>query len=217
MVSEKTIERLSLYRRILLQVRADGAGTIFSHELAAAVQANAAQVRRDIMQLGCIGVPNGGYRVGDLLDSIDEFLYPPTYQKVALVGVGNLGRAILSHFAGRWRRLSIRAAFDKDPAKVGREFSGCPCHAVEAMPRVVSELGISLGVLAVPAGQAQGAADLLCAAGVKGLLNFAPVRLQAPASVYVENVDLTSALDKVAFFARKRAEEAAVRNAIGTT
>ncbi len=215
MVSEKTIERLSLYRRILVQVRADGAETIFSHDLAAGAQANAAQVRRDIMQLGCIGVPNGGYRVGDLLDSIDEFLYPPTYQKVALVGVGNLGRAILAHFAGRWRRLSIRAAFDKDPGKVGREFSGCPCYGVEALPRVVTEMGISLGVLAVPAAQAQGAAEMLFAAGVKGLLNFAPVRLQAPARVYVENVDLTSALDKVAFFARKRAEAPSMRSASG--
>ncbi len=216
MVPEKTIERLSLYRRILLQVRAEGAAMIFSHQLAAMARVNAAQVRRDIMQLGCVGVPNGGYDAGDLLDSIDEFLYPPTFQKVALVGVGNLGRALLAHFAGRWRRLSVRAAFDKDPAKVGREFSGCPCHAVEALPRVVSELGISIGIIATPAAQAENVAELLCDAGVRGLLNFAPVRLPGPTHVYIENVDLTSALDKVAFFARQCEREALASGAGGT-
>ena len=204
MVSEKTIERLSLYRRILLQVRAEGARSILSHELAAMARVNAPQVRRDVMQLGYSGVPNSGYDVGALLTGINEFLDAPEYQKVALVGVGNLGQALLQHFSGRWRRLSIRAAFDRDPRKAGRIHSGCPCFVMSELPRRVQEFGITLGIIAVPPEEAQSVADVLGFAGILGLVNFAPVRLRVPDSIFIENVDLTSTLEKVAFFARRR-------------
>lgn len=204
MVSERTVERLSLYRRILLQLRTEGSKSILSHELAALARVNAPQVRRDVMQLGYSGIPNSGYDVGALLTAVNEFLDAPEYQKVALVGVGNLGQALLQHFSGRWRRLSIRAAFDKDPAKAGRILSGCPCFAMSELPRRVQEFGISLGIIAVPPDEAQTVADVLCFAGVLGLVNFAPVRLRVPDHVFVENVDLTSTLEKVAFFARRR-------------
>lgn len=202
MVSEKTVERLSLYRRVLIQVRGEGRESILSHELASLVHSKAAQVRRDVMQLGYSGIPNSGYNVRKLLESIGDFLDSPRVQGAALVGLGHLGYAILSHFSGRWRQLSIRAVFDTDPAKVNQVFEGCRCFSIERMQDVIREQNIDVGVITVPVDQAQKVAEQLCMAGAKGLLNFAPVRLRVPETVYVDNVDLTMSLEKVAYFAR---------------
>ncbi len=204
MISEKTVERLSLYRRILCQLRAEGRESILSHELAALLHGKAAQVRRDFMQLGYSGVPNSGYNVRRLIESISDLLDSPRMQGAALVGLGHLGLAILSHFSGRWRQLAIRAAFDTDPAKVNRTHHGCRCYAMDDLAPVVREQNIDIGVIAVPAEQAQGVAEALCRAGISGILNFAPVRLRLPDTVYVDTVDLTMSLEKVAYFARQR-------------
>lgn len=203
-VSERTVERLSLYRRVLLQLRAEGKESILSHELAALVHGKAAQVRRDVMQLGYSGVPNSGYNVRRLIESISDFLDTPRMQGAALVGLGHLGLAILSHFSGRWRQLAIRAAFDTDPAKVDRMHHGCRCYAIQELAPVVREQNIDIGVITVPAEHAQAVAEALCAVGISGILNFAPVQLRLPDTVYVDTVDLTMSLEKVAYFARQR-------------
>ena len=204
-VSGKTIGRLSLYRRVLLGLLAEGERNIFSHQLAALVGGTAAQVRRDMMAVGYTGSPARGYDIQDLTRSIGDFLDAPQSQGVALVGVGNLGRAILAYFSGRRPKLAIEAAFDNDPAKVNRVIHGTRCYSIEELVLVVKERGILIGIITVPAGQAQGVADKLCQAGVYGLLNFAPVRLWVPANVYVEDIDMTMSLEKAAFFARQRA------------
>jgi len=214
MVSQKIVERLSLYRRVLTQLRTEGETTIFSHQLAALVKCKAPQVRRDVMQLGYSGVPNTGYAIVQLLGSISDFLDAPRSQRAALVGVGHLGMAILAYFSGRWRRLSITAAFDNNPAKTGQVIRGCRCYPVADLGRVVQEQGLALGVITVPAPEAQSVADALCQAGVKGLLNFAPVRLQIPEGIYIEDVDLTTAFEKVAYFARQMETEPASRLAV---
>lgn len=201
-IPEKTVERLSLYRRVLLQLRDTGRMVVFSHQLAEPASVTAAQVRRDIMQLGCSGVPHAGYRIPDLLRGISEVLDAPESQRAALVGVGRLGAALLANFSGRWRWLHIRAAFDSDPKKCGASYFGCQCYPMDVMPRIVREWRIDIGVISVPPDQAQGVAESLCAAGITGLINFAPVRLSLPSRVYVENVDLTTAFEKVAYFAR---------------
>lgn len=201
-VSEQTVARLSLYRRLLTQLLAEGETHVASRDLATLAHAGASQVRRDIMALGFSGSHTRGYSIAGLMECIANFLYGPGYTRVALMGVGNLGLALLSHFSGRWRRVSIRAAFDTDTRKTGQSWNGVPCHAVGELARVVRAEGISLGMLAVPAASAQQTANALWAAGVRGLVNFAPIRLSAPGGVYVDNVDMTSALDKVAFFAR---------------
>lgn len=203
MISDRTIGRLSLYRRLLRDLLADGEKSIFSHQLAAMAGGTAAQVRRDIMAIGYSGSPVHGYDVEQLLESIGQFLDASQTQNVALVGVGNLGRALLAYFVGRHPTLSIVAAFDVDPAKANRVIHGCRCHPLDDLMRLVKEHDIRLGVISVPAPEAQGVANLLCQAGVRGLLNFAPVRLWVPEHVYVENLDVTMSLEKVAFFARQ--------------
>ena len=206
-ISGKTIGRLSLYRRVLYGLLAEGERNLFSHQLATLVGSTAAQVRRDMMAVGYTGSPTRGYDIHELTESIGHFLDEPEGQGVALVGVGNLGRAILAYFSGRRPKLTIEAAFDKDPAKVNRVIHGCRCYPLEEAASVVRERRILIGIVTVPAEHAQGVADKLCQAGVYGLVNFAPVRLWTPANVYVEDIDMTMSLEKVAFFARERAQE----------
>jgi len=203
MTSDKTIGRLSLYRRMLNGLMAEGVANTFSHQLANLAGVTPAQVRRDLMAIGYSGTTKRGYEVPELVDSIGQFLDVPQGQGVALVGVGNLGRAILSYFAGRRPNLSITAAFDNDPYKINRVLHGCHCYGLEDIPRVVKELDIRVAVITVPAAGARQVADMLVAAGVRGILNFAPIRLRVPPHTYVEDIDMTMSLEKVAFFARK--------------
>lgn len=212
MASERTIGRLSQYRRLLQALLAEGAESIFSHDLAAQAGVTAAQVRRDVMAIGYTGSPTKGYDVRALIASISDFLDGRATVGVALVGVGNLGRALLAYFVGRHPRLAIRAAFDVDPGKNGRVIHGCKCFAMEELDPVVRAMDIRLGIITVPADQAQRTATLLCQAGIRGILNFAPVRVWAPSNVYVEHIDVTMGLEKVAYFARQLdAEKEAVR------
>ncbi|MFA6134614.1 MAG: redox-sensing transcriptional repressor Rex [Phycisphaerae bacterium] len=202
MTSDKTIGRLSLYRRLLNELLAGGAKYVYSHHLANEAGVTAAQVRRDLMAVGYNGSPSHGYDVSELVESIRSFLDAPKGQGVALVGVGNLGRAILAYFNGRRPHLSIVAAFDSDPHKVGRVVHGCYCHPIEELPRIVAEKHIGVAIVAVPANEAQELAETLVRSGVRSLVNFVPAPLHVPPHVYVEDVDITTSLEKAAYFAR---------------
>ncbi|OHB55992.1 MAG: hypothetical protein A2Y07_06315 [Planctomycetes bacterium GWF2_50_10] len=202
-VSQKTIGRLSLYRRLLQALANKGVKYIYSHQIAVIASATAAQVRRDWMAIGYSGSPTKGYEVAELIDAIGKFLDSPKEQKVALVGIGNLGRAILIFFAGRRPKLNIVAAFDNDPYKVNRVIHGCKCYHIDQLKTVSDETGIDVGIVAVPASEAQKAAEKMVAAGIKGILNFAPTPLRVGNNVYVEDIDMTMSLEKVAFFARQ--------------
>lgn len=202
-ISEKTIGRLSLYRRLLNRLQDAHVESVFSHELAGVAGGTAAQVRRDIMATGYTGSPSRGYQVAELIESIGDFLDAPQPEGVALVGLGNLGRAIMAYFKGRRAKLAIVAAFDVDPNKINRTIHGCRCYAMSDLRQVAQQEGVRLAIIAVPAGQAQAVADELTAAGIRGLLNFAPVPLRTPRDVYVEDIDMTMSLEKVAYFARQ--------------
>jgi redox-sensing transcriptional repressor len=201
-----TLGRLGLYRRLLVDLRAGGATQVYSHELAALAVTTAAQVRRDLMTIGFAGNPRRGYATRDLIDAIDAMLALSVETTAGLVGVGNLGRAILAYYLNR-QPIRFAAAFDVDPDRVGRVVHGCRCYAIEELPAVVASAGIRVGVIAVPATAAQWVADQLVAAGVFGILNFAPARLRVPAGHYIENLDMTMALDRVAFYAHEQAQQ----------
>ena len=203
---QRTISRLSLYRGLLQDLCKAGTKNVFSHDLAVLARFTSAQVRRDFMSIGYSGSPQKGYDVGGLLESIEVFLDPPKCQPVALVGVGNLGRAILAFFRGRRPKLTIEASFDIDPGNVGRVIHGCRCHPVELLTEIVGAMGIRVAILAVPAAAAQDVADRLVRAGVRGILNFAPRRLHVPPGVWVEDIDMTASLEKVAYFARRNVD-----------
>ncbi|MBN1845714.1 MAG: redox-sensing transcriptional repressor Rex [Sedimentisphaerales bacterium] len=203
MVREKTIGRLSLYRRLLTELQGEGPKSVYSHQLAARAGVSAAQIRRDFMILGYSGSPAQGYEVAKLLDSITHFLDAPESQGAILVGVGNLGRALLAYFGTGRARLRIEAACDNDPKKIQRVIHGCHCYAMVEMPEVIRRQSIRTAIITVPAPEAQAVANDLIEAGIRGILNFAPVRLHVPEGVFVENMDMAVALEKVAFFARQ--------------
>ncbi len=201
--SEKTVARLSLYRRLLYALKEEGVENTYSHKLAEMAENSPAQVRRDIMALGYSGSPTRGYDVSELIESIGSFLDAPQGQHIALVGTGHLGQAILTYFTGRRPKLSIVAAFDTDPEKSGHVIHGCPCHDIRDLEKIVKEQEIDVAILTVPASEAQQTAELLCEAGVRGLLNFTPARLHLADNIFVENYDIAMCLEKVAYFARQ--------------
>lgn len=207
-IPQRTITRLCLYRRILLMLLPEGREYVRSQEIATLARGSSAQVRRDIMSLGYAGLPSKGYRVHDLLASIAELLDAPEVESVALVGVGNLGHALLSYLVGRRPNLTIRAAFDANPALQGLAIHGCPCYRPEDMETVLSNYTIRTAILAVPAGTAQAAAERLIACGIRSILNFAPTRLNLPKHVYVEDMDISASLERAAFYARRLDDEA---------
>jgi len=203
-LSDRTVGRLSLYRRLLNNLASTGAKYAFSHDLAAVAGVTAAQVRRDVMAVGHTGSSTKGYDVSELADSIGRFIDGEQRQSVAMVGVGNLGRAILAYFNGRRPNLAIVAAFDRDVHCVNRVIHGCRCHPVEQLEEVIAGQGIGTAIIAVPAAEAQAIADRLVCGGVRGILNFAPVPLRVPPSIFVQEMDITTSLEKVAFFARQQ-------------
>lgn len=183
-------------------IQNNGTDHIFSHQLAALAGVTSAQLRKDLTPTGYYGSPVHGYDIRQLMDSISEIIDAPQMQNVALVGLGHLGRAVLDYFQGRRPKLQIIAAFDTDPGKIDREILGCRCYHTDELENVIKANHIDVGILAVPVDEAQGIAERMVAAGIRGLLNYAPVRLKLPNDVFVENRDMIMAVEKAAYFAR---------------
>ncbi|MEI6808542.1 MAG: redox-sensing transcriptional repressor Rex [bacterium] len=207
MLPERTVERISQYRRLLYAARKEGRSNVCSRYLAEQIGGTAAQVRRDLMLLECSCGSKSGYPVDCLLTRIAKFLDSPKGENVAVVGIGNLGRALLAFFSMSGPRQTVTAAFDLDPSKVGRVLHGCRCYSVEEMEKILKAQSITVVILAVPASAAQKLAEKLVACGVTGILNFAPVQLRVPSHIFVERIDMTVALEKVSFFARQAKSE----------
>jgi redox-sensing transcriptional repressor len=202
-ISGKTIERLAMYRRLLSGLMEKGLEHFYSHQLAEFTGNTAAQVRRDIMVTGYTANARRGYAIDELIKRIDATLSVPETQKIALVGIGNLGRAILSYFNNQHSALSIVAAFDTDESRVNRVIAGCRAYPLRELRERVASEGITLGIITVPGQHAQQVAEALASAGITGILNFAPVPLNLPDSVYTERIDITTAIEKVAYFANE--------------
>ena len=199
---EKTIERLSQYRRTLLNCSANGQTHIFSHELAALLNITAVQVRRDIMFLGYSSIQRKGYDISDLINTIGNLLDHKEALHVAVVGIGHLGTAVTAYFKGKREKLDIVAAFDIDPQKIGNVIAGVTCYPLSQLNEVVKNLNISIGIITVPPENAADAAKKLVEAGVKGILNFTTIPLNVSSNVYLEQYDMITSLEKVAYFAK---------------
>jgi redox-sensing transcriptional repressor len=201
-IPERSVERLIAYRRRLRRRLAEGKARIYSHELAALGGVTPVLVRRDLMLIGFSNSPARGYDAAALIEKIDSVLDTHGGHGIVLVGVGALGRAVLKFLATTHPELSVVGAFDVAPEKVGTEIGGCHCYALSDLESVVAKCPVVAAVLAVPAAAAQQATDRLVAVGVRGVLNFTPVRLRVPPEVYVEDVDIAVSLEKVVYFAR---------------
>ena len=199
---ERTVERLSEYRRSLLQCLEEGKTHIFSHELAELHHNTAVQVRRDIMFIGYSSMQRKGYDVRELVDVIGDILDSEKGQNVAVVGVGNLGRAVTTYFVGKRSKLNIIATFDVDTNKIDRVISGVKCYSLSRLKEIVEAYQISIAIMTVPADAAIEVAAQLVDAGVKGLMNFTTVPLNVPDDVYLDEYDMITSLEKVAYFVK---------------
>jgi redox-sensing transcriptional repressor len=202
MMPQKSIERIILYSNILEKLQNIGNSNTYSSELADLSGCSAVQVRGDLRCVGYSGNPQKGYIIKDLLEKIKNLLEPDEGITLAIIGIGNLGRAILGYFSTLKPKFKLIAAFDNDEQKVNRTIAGCRCYHVKEINTILQPFKIQLGAITVPRDYAQEAANLFINAGVKGLVNFAPVPIKAPGNIFVENMDITKTFEKVAYFAR---------------
>ena len=202
----KTIERLSQYRRALLLCLENGKSHIFSHEIAKIQHITSVQVRRDLMLIGYSGTLRKGYNIEELIDLIGDIIDSHTGINVTIVGMGNLGRALINYFKGKRHKLSIVAGFDNNPDKIGSKVSGIQCYSIGDMNKVVKENNIQIGIITVPAGFTTEIADKLVNSGIKGILNYTPKPIEVPDDVYLEEYDMITTLEKVAFYVKMASE-----------
>ena len=206
-VPEATIKRLSIYMRVLKDMEKKGVEVISSAELADICGVNAAQIRKDLTYFGEFGIRGVGYYVKELHFDIRKVLGLNQRRNVALVGVGNLGRALVSYKNFSEHGYNFVAAFDVDPRKIGEALAGgVKIYDMNELPRLATELQIEIAIITTPAESAQNAANRIAAAGIKGILNFAPTPIQVPDGVKVKKVDLTTEFDNLVYhlYARSR-------------
>jgi redox-sensing transcriptional repressor len=200
---DKTVERLSQYRRNLLVTLNSGKTFIFSHEIAQLLHITPVQVRRDIMLIGYNGTLRKGYDVKELIDLIGTIIDTEDGQHVCIMGLGNLGKAILKYLGGRRPKLKIVAAFDVNPEKIDRLYGGIPVFHIDKLQEKVVELDISIGIITVPVDKAVETAEHLVQADIKGILNFSSKPLNLPNHVYLEEYDMITSLEKVAYHTKR--------------
>jgi redox-sensing transcriptional repressor len=206
-LSRASVGRLSLYLRRLEGLLRQGTTKVSSSTLGESLGVTDAQVRKDLASLGNLGHPGIGYAAPELAAAIRRALGIDREWASALVGVGNLARALLHYHGFLERGFRIVALFDTDPAKIGQRVDDLEIHPPERMASVIAATGAELGILAVPSEAAQAVATDLVAAGVRGLLNFAPGVLRLPPHVSVVSVDLTVQLEQLAFLVQLSAGE----------
>jgi redox-sensing transcriptional repressor len=199
LVPNPAVRRLSLYLRQLEAFKKKDRRTVSSKQLGESLGLTDAQVRKDFAYFGQFGHPGIGYRVDDLISQVKRILGTDKTWNVLLVGAGNLGRALLAYKGFDQKGFRLVAVFDADPNKIGRKYGPFVIQPLADLPATVHKESIRLGIIAVPADSAQDVADQLVAAGVRGLLNFAPVSLTVPPDVALNAVDLAVQLEQLSF------------------
>jgi len=195
-ISEPTVRRLSHYYRVLEEVAAEGKRMISSHLLAEREGITSAQVRKDLSAFGSFGRRGLGYHVEHLRDEIRALLGLDRRWRACVVGAGHIGTALLGYRGFAEQGFDIVAAFDTDADRVGRTIGGL---VVQPVSQLTQRAGFEIGVIATPAGAAQQVADALVAAGVQGILNFAPRKLRVPEAVAVRAVDMTMEFESLSY------------------
>ncbi len=220
--SLQTVERLSVYRKVLEELDRDGIEYVHSHGLAELVGVTPAQLRRDLASFGTFGNISRGYNVFEMSRTISRILGTNETQNVALLGVGDLGRALLSYRGFEERGFHVAVAFDVDGEKVGRVFAGRRCYHTDQLEEVLREFDVHMAILATRREGVQALADRVYAAGVYGILNFVPKRVVVPPGCHVKpkrvvvppgchvkEMDIISQLELLSFLSKTEAEEAA--------
>ena len=199
LIPNPAVRRLSLYLRQLETFKRSGRTTISSKQLGESLNLTDAQVRKDLAYFGQFGHPGIGYRVDDLIGRVRHILGTDKTWNVLLVGAGNLGRALLAYRGFDAKGFKLVAVFDNDPGKVGKKIAQFAIQPLSDLEQTVRSKNIRLAMIAVPADVAQDVADQLIDAGIRGLMNFAPVSLNVPQDVALNAVDLAVSLEQLSF------------------
>lgn len=199
-ISELTTNRLSVYLRCLSALSAEGVRSVSSGDLARRFHLNSAQIRKDLANFGEFGVRGVGYDVEELRDHLTKILGLDRKHRIGIIGSGRLGTALADYYDAAGTNFEVAALFDSDPAKVGKKINGIDVFDVKDFPAAAKRDKIEVAVIAVPAEQAQNVLKLVTAAGIRAVMNFAPVPLRVIGDVKLKTVDLTTSLESLAFF-----------------
>ncbi len=200
-VNRRCIIRLSRYKNALVRLKNLGFVKVFSDNLADAAGVNSAQVRKDFSIFGLTGNKRGGYRVDELLEELNRILGKDRVQEAVIAGVGNIGAALLQYNGFEKEGIKIRAGFEIDPSKF-RERPGVSVLSLEKMGGYIRSNGIEIGIIAVPDFAAQQVLEIMVNSGIRGVLNFAPIRLRSSSSCIINSVNLVAELENVIYFTR---------------
>lgn len=198
-IADSTVRRLSLYLRFLEEFEATGLATISSDELAARGGTTSAQVRKDLSFFGSFGKRGLGYSVAELASRLRQILGLERHWRVVIVGAGKIGAALAQYHGFRQRGFMIVGVYDSDPAKVGKRVDGLTIRAVDQLAADFRRDAVDIAVLAVPADAAQPVADLAVAAGIRAIMNFAPVQIHVPEQVALKTVNMAMELEGLSF------------------
>lgn len=199
-IPRATAKRLPLYYRYLNFLNNSGKTKISSTGLSEAVKVDSATIRRDFSYFGALGKRGYGYDVASLLDFFKKTLNQDRLTNVALIGVGNLGHALLNYNFKQTNNIRISAAFDVKPEMIGTIQTGVPVYSMNEMAEQLKNQQIEIVILTVPIDEAQEVTDELVAAGIKGIMNFTPIRISVPSNVRIQNVDLAKELQTLIYF-----------------
>jgi len=198
-IPEATVVRLSIYSRQLSNMRKAGVETVSSEEIANSVGVSSAQVRKDLAYFGEFGTRGVGYRVDELLGNLTKILGLNREWNLAIIGAGKLGSALALYEGFRQRGFSIKAIIDVDEKMVGQDLAGVVVDSLDKLESLIKEHDINIGIITVPAMEAQRVTDRLVEAGVAAILNFSPQVLRVPPDIVMRNVDLAVNLKVLSF------------------
>ena len=201
---DKTVERLSQYRRSLNNQLAKGKTHIFSHEIANLLHITPVQVRRDIMLIGYSGTLRKGYDIKEMVVLIGKIIDTDEGIKIAVIGMGNLGKAFIHYMYEKRTKIKIVAAFDVNPDKIDKSYEDVYCYHLDRLEEIINEMGITVAIITTPPEVASPMADRLKEAGITGILNYTPRALSPREGVYLEEHDMITSLEKVSYFVKLR-------------
>jgi len=196
----RTVERLSKYRRLLDKYKDLEEAHIHSHKLAAMLNLTPEQVRRDLMLIGLNGNHRKGYNIQALIELIGNTIDRAEGHKVAIVGIGNLGSAVLGFIRKSNTKMDVVAAFDIDQNKIDNRFAGVPCYDLLKAQTIIPDEQIKIAILTVPPEVAVVTTNLLLQSGIRGILNFTSVHLDVPPGIYLKDYDIITSLEEIGFF-----------------
>jgi redox-sensing transcriptional repressor len=199
-VPEVVVERLPRYLRSLTQLLQDGTEVVSSQQLGEFLQVTPAQIRKDLSYFGRFGKQGRGYNIPNLIDQLRHILGLDRTWNVALVGVGRLGRAIISYPGFQPEGFQVVACFDADPSLVGQTVGGLTIQPTSNLAGALAGENVQIVIVAVPSAQAQEVIDALVSAGIKSILNYAPVATQAPPDVRIRNIDPVLAFQSMTYY-----------------